>query len=181
MMPEALPLRIPTVGSCPFVLLAACLTLSAPAAGAEEGTPKGPSVSVEAVLVSPRDPGPDTLCRLSVRLKSQADKSISSFGFRVRVNGMDLPVYENQRYLEVLEPGAAREIALYNFWSSETHRPPAKDGSLQVEVSLIEARWVEQTVEDGVPTWTLLEPLKKLPAAKRVRKPFPSPAKSPPS
>ena len=76
---------------------------------------------------------------------------LSSFGFRVTVNGTDLHVYENQRYLEVLEPGETRTLDLYNFWSSETHRPPKKNGSLKVEVAVVEARWVSKTMEDYAP------------------------------
>jgi hypothetical protein len=151
--------------------LAAATLAWLPAAAAE--AQPGPPVTVEAVLVSPKDPGPETLCKLSVRLKSHADRSVSSLGFRVTVNGVDLPVYTNQRYLEVLDPGETKELALFNFWSSETHRPPAGDGSLAVEVALVEARWVERSVEEGIPTWTLLDEVKGLPSAKSVRKPFP--------
>ena len=145
---------------------------------AEEGKkPRTPPVTVEAVRVSPEKPGPDTLCKLAVRVNNRAERSVSGLGFTVKVNGIDLPVYENQRYLETIDPGETREISLFNFWSSETHRPPRKDGSLQVEVAVTEARWVEMTMEDEVPTWTLLEPVKKLPGALKVRKPFPDTAK----
>jgi hypothetical protein len=169
MIPLSRPVRLAVI-----LLAAAALPLAA-----QEGEKAaGPPVSLEAVLVTPADPGPDTLCRLSVVLKNQADRSLSSFGFKVSVNGTDLHVYENQRYLEVLKPGETRTLELYNFWSSETHRPPKKDGSLQVEVSLVEARWVTMAMEDKVPTWTLLEPVTQLPPAVTVARPFKAPAKA---
>ena len=144
-----------------------------PAAAQEEGAkPPSPTVTIEAVLVSPDNPAPDTLCRLAVRLKNHGDRSVSGFGFRVTVNGIDLPVYKNQRYLEALEPDASHELALFNFWSSETLRPAAKDGSLSVEVELVEARWVDYKEEDGIPTWTLLEEVPGLPSSRKVGKPF---------
>jgi hypothetical protein len=137
-----------------------------------EAKPPSPTVTVEAILVSPENPAPDTLCRLAVRLKNHGDRSVSGFGFRISVNGTDLPVYKNQRYLEEMKPGASREISLFNFWSSETLRPAAKDGALSVEVELIEARWVDYKVEEEIPTWTLLEEVPTLPPSRKVSKPF---------
>ena len=139
-----------------------------------EGKKKVPPITVEAVLVQPENPGPETLCKLRVRLKNRADRSVSAFGFQVKVNGHELSVYEKQRYLEALAPGETREISLFNFWSTETDRPTLKGGSLQVEVSLVEARWVDMTMEDKIPVWTLQEPVKDLPSTASAKKPFTS-------
>ena len=159
------------------VLALGILAFAAPPLRAQEGEekkPPSPPVTVEAVLVTPESPGSDTLCKLRVRLKNHSDRNISGFGFQVAINGHDLPVYEKQRYLEALVPGESREISLFNFWSTETDRPTLEGGSLKVDITLVEARWVDITVENDIPVWTLLEPVKGLPSKASARKPFKS-------
>jgi len=136
-----------------------------------------PPLTVEAIVVTPEAPGPDTLCKLRVVLKNRGTEPASAFGFQVKINGQALPVYEKQRYLDPIDPGASKEIALFNFWSSETDRPFPKDGSLAVEVALTEARWVAKRMEGDVPVWTMKELVTGLPTALTVRKPFKPPAK----
>jgi len=133
---------------------------------------KKPPLSVAAIVVSPPSPGADTLCKLRVVVKNQGEQPVSAFGFQVKINGQALPVYEKQRYLDPIDPGEAKEIALFNFWSSETDRPFPKDGSVTVEVALTEARWVAKRMEGEVPVWTMKELIPGLPVALTVRKPF---------
>jgi hypothetical protein len=161
-----------------FIGIALAGLVAAPLGAQEAGedkpeTPK-PPVTVEAVLVDPANPGPDTLCKLRVRLESRAERSLTAFGFEVRINGTELPVYRRQRYLETLDPGETLEIALFNFWSSETGRPARKDGSLSVEVTLIEARWVKKTMDGEVPVWTLEDTVEGLPSSASAKRPFKS-------
>ncbi|MYJ26893.1 MAG: hypothetical protein F4080_15525 [Holophagales bacterium] len=67
-------------------------------------------------------------------------------------------MYENQLFLQVIEAGESEQIALYNFWTSESGRPAPADGRVEVLVRLREARWVEvsEVEEDGetVEVWT---------------------------
>ena len=133
---------------------------------------KKPLLSVEAIVVTPPSPGPDTLCKLRVVIKNHGEQPASAFGFQVKINGQALPVYEKQRYLDPIEPGESKEIALFNFWSSETDRPFPQDGSVAVEVALTEARWVAKRMEGEVPVWTMKDLISGLPVALTVKKPF---------
>lgn len=137
-----------------------------PAAGqdtAEDET--APQVTAEAVIVEPDKPGPDTLCRLKVRLKNAGDQIASQLGFGVTINGQKLPVYANQLFYYALEPGGTTEMPLYNFWTTETSRPAPADGKLTVAVTLEEATWMDISVDgDGVETWKPLGPVEGLPS-----------------
>lgn len=165
----------------PFLLaglLSSALSLLAGVSAPLAATPETkPSLTVEAILVTPAAPGADTLCKLRVVLKNHGTEPASAFGFQVKINGQALPVYEKQRYLDPIDPGGSKEIALFNFWSSETDRPFPKDGALAVEVALTEARWVAKRMEGDVPVWTMKELVTGLPATLTVRKPFKATAK----
>lgn len=149
------------------VLVLAGLSASAPAV-AQEDRPR-PRVTVEAVTVEPKEPGPDTLCRLTVTLSNKGDRVASQLGFAVTVNGQELPVYAQQLFYHRLEPGATAEIPLYNFWTTESSRPTLADGKLTVAVTLEEASWVEISEDDeGVELWKLRQPVAGLPSAASV-------------
>lgn len=161
-----------------FLPLAVPLLLGAPSslpllAQAGDGEPKPaaktpPPLVLEAVEIEPSQPGADTLCRLRVKLKNDGNRKASVFGFEVRINGQELPVYRNHLFMQAVDPETLGELHLFNFWTTETSRPFPKDGKLTVEVSLKEARWVEVKMEEGVEVWTPLEPVPGLPLSKSV-------------
>ena len=76
-------------------------------------------------------------------------------------------MYEKQLFLQVIDAGESEEVALFNFWTSETGRPAPADGKLDVLGRLREARWVEvsEVEEDGemVEVWTPLGDVPGLP------------------
>ncbi len=163
--------------AAPFALLALLgpAGLLAPAAlhgqeAAAEGKAKpAPVLSVEQIVVEPGDPGPDTLCRLRVKLKNSGDRIASQLGFTVRINGQELPVYGNQLFMYPLEAGAVSELKLYNFWSTETSRPMPADGRLELEVVLKEAVWMDISTDDeGVEVWTPQGAIEGLPVSAKI-------------
>jgi hypothetical protein len=148
-------------------LAAASLLLAGPAAWPQEtATVDGESgaVRLTAVRVEPERPAKDTLCRLRVVLENRGDKKISQLGFKVTLNEQVVPVYGNQLFMYLVEPGATEEIPLYNFWSSESGRPVPADRKLRVEVSLEEAVWMEVETEEETEIWTPAGPVEGLPS-----------------
>jgi hypothetical protein len=135
----------------PCLLLLALLPGGAATARAE--APK-PSLTLEAVKVEPASPRPDTLCHLAVTLKNAGTQRAASLEFVVKVNGQELPAYKKRLYLTPVEPGATRELRLFNFWSTETGRPAPANGKLNVEVTLARASWVQKGARDGAEVWT---------------------------
>ena len=117
-----------------------------------------PEVVLSGIDVTPAAPGPETLCKLTATISNAGSRAVYSFGFDVEVDGHSLPVYEKQLFLQVIEAGESEEVALFNFWTSETGRPAPADGRLDVLVRLREARWVDvsEVEEDGetVEVWT---------------------------
>lgn len=117
---------------------------SASPQAAAEKQPSGSDdslLSIEAVDVDPPQPGPDTLCKLKVRLRNKGTEIASDFAFEVTLNGQPIPVYANHVWSTNLAPGKTAEVPLYNFWTTETGRPAPKDGRLVVQVRLKAARW----------------------------------------
>jgi len=149
----------------PCLLLLALLPGGAATARAE--APK-PSLTLEAVKVEPASPRPDTLCHLAVTLKNAGPQRASSLEFVVKVNGQELPAYKKRLYLTPLEPGATRELRLFNFWSTETGRPAPANGKLNVEVTLARASWVQKGARDGAEVWTPEGEVPGLPATRSV-------------
>jgi hypothetical protein len=98
---------------------------------------------IVAVDVQPPNPGPDTLCRLRVRLRNSSKEPASDLSFRVTINGQRLANYVNHTFRTTLEPGKDTDLPLYNFWSSEAGRPYPSDGRLVIEVRVIGARWLD--------------------------------------
>ena len=135
------------------IVLSLAGLLAVTAASADE-----PEVVLEGFEVTPAAPGPETLCRLTATVRNDGGRAAYSFGFDVELNGVALPVYEKQLFLQVIEAGETSVVALYNFWTSETGRPAPADGRLEVLVRLREARWVDvsEVEEDGetVEVWT---------------------------
>ena len=152
-----------------FALAAFLVLLAAPAAAQDEAPAaaetKAPPVTVTKIALDPAAPAVDQLVKLTVTLESSGEEILTAFGFDVTVNGVALPVYDKQLFVEPLAPGATLQLPLYNFWTTETSRPAPKDGELTVSVVLREARpMTRSTEEDGTEVWDLGEPLDALPA-----------------
>ena len=129
-------------------------------------------VVLTGIEVNPTAPGTETLCKLTVAIENTGTRAVYSFGFDVELNGHSLPVYEKQLFLQVVEAGQSEEVALYNFWTSESGRPAPADGKLEVLVRLREARWVDvsEVQEDGetVEVWTPVGEVSGLPQTVRL-------------
>lgn len=150
------------------VLLLALLAGVLLAAADKPPAPGLTLLTLEAVQVDPASPGPDTLCRLSVTVKNAGAKTASALGFRVKVDGHELPVYRNELFFRPVAAGATAEIRLHNFWSNETGRPFPAGGRMTVEVTLAEARWMDVKTENGAEVWTVSGPVEGLPVSKSV-------------
>jgi len=130
------------------------LLLLVPLLGATGAGTAKPALSIESVKVEPASPRPDTLCRLSIMLKNAGEQRASALEMTVKINGRELPAYKKRLYLTAVEPGATREVRLFNFWSTEAGRPAPADGKLEVEVTLSRAAWMQKTARDGAEVWT---------------------------
>lgn len=151
------------------------LTLAqTPPAGETSARPEGEKAApsplvLEAVEITPPEPGVDTLCRLMVKIRNGGGQPASSLHFAVSVAGQELPVYDNQVFMQPLPPEETTEVSLYNFWTTETGRAAPADGKLAVEVTLEEARWLKvERDEEGVEVWQPLEPVPGLPLSRSV-------------
>lgn len=143
------------------------LTPNASITAQENAAP--PPLIVESVRVEPARPAADTLCHLEVILHNRGDHTASQLDFRVVINGQQLPVYRNQLFMYPVAAGETATVQLYNFWSTETSRPMPTDGKLKVEVTLVEARWMDISVDDeGVEVWKPLGDVDGLPSRKQV-------------
>lgn len=141
------------------------LGVAARAQETEQETPEPAPVTLEKLVIEPAEPGVDTLCSLRVALRNQGDQVVSQFGFTVTIDGVELPVYRNQLFMYPVGPGETVEIPLYNFWTTETSRPPPTDGELDVRVELGEAQWMRIEMEDEVEVWTPQGAVDGLPVA----------------
>jgi len=119
----------------------------------------GADVSVDAVVVEPASPGPSTLCRLKVRLKNGGVGAISNFRFGVKIGGQDVAVYKNQSYAANIDAGKTDELALYSFYA------PAAPNAFDVQVTLLEAEWVQVKKEASATTTTPTGPVAGLPVS----------------
>jgi len=142
-------------------------------------TPAKPLLTVESVEILPASPGPDTLCQLRAKVRNSGTHKASALAFAVRVNGETLAVYKYQIYLQQIDPGSTVEVRLFNFWTTETGRPVAKDGKLRVEVTLAEARWVEVRSEGGAEVVTPVGTVPGLPVSASLTVPLKVVAKKP--
>lgn len=148
----------------PFLALFALASLGSPAPAQDAK----PTLILESVKVDPAAPGPDTLCHLSVTLRNAGSRRASVLEFTVKVNGQELPAYKDRVYLQPVEPGASREVRLFNFWSTEPSRPAPANGKLQVEVTLARASWMDKETKDGAEVWTPAGPAEGLPTTKSL-------------
>jgi hypothetical protein len=151
----------------PIRVLAILALLLAPAAAARAEPPK-PALALQAVKVEPASPRKDTLCHLAITVKNAGTQPASAFELVVKVNGQELPAYGKRLYLAPVEPGATRELRLYNFWSTEAGRPAPASGKLDVEVTLIHASWMTKTARDGAEVWTPAGDVPGLPISKNI-------------
>jgi hypothetical protein len=147
--------------------LIAFLSLLPAAAAAPAEAPR-PPLTLEGVKVEPASPRADTLCHLAVRLKNAGAQTASALEFVVKVGGQELPAYRKRLYLTPVEPGATRELRLFNFWSTGTGRPAPADGRLKVEVTLARASWEQKAARDGAEVWTPTGEVPGLPFATSV-------------
>lgn len=129
---------------------------------------KAPSLTLESIRVEPASPAPESLCRLSITLRNAGDRPASALELAVKLGGRPLPAYKDRLFLKAVEPGASREIRLFNFWSSEPGRPVPADGKLTVEVTLARAAWMRKEMKDGAEVWTAAGPVEGLPVTKAV-------------
>ena len=138
------------------------------AAQAPRTSPDRPSLStshslltIVAVDVAPAKPGPDTLCRLHVRIRNGGTAAASDLSFQVTVNGKLLGNFLNHTFRTPLAAGQETEVPLFNFWSSEYSRPYPTDGHLLIDVRLTGARWA---APGSTTTATLADSVQPLPA-----------------
>lgn len=158
---------LPTAGALrPLALALPLALLAPPAAGAEEAA-RAP-LTVETVEVTPASPGPETLCTLHVRVANHGDLAASDLGFEVRIGGRAVPALARRRYQQAIEPGSAARIRLPNFWSSESGRPPPADRTLEIEVALTAAHWVEIERTGDSEVRRPLGPVEGLPSLRRL-------------
>lgn len=151
--------------------IALLVALAAAGTVAEEPPPSG--LVVESVRVAPtaggsERPGAETLCSLTLKLRNHGTERASALGFRVEVNGQELPVYRNHLFYHRLEPGQSTELRLYNFWTTETARPFPADGKLRLSATLVEAQWMRIEMEADAEVWTPIRPVGGLPAAQTI-------------
>ncbi len=151
----------------PIRVLAILALLLAPAAAARAEPPK-PALELQAVKVEPASPRKDTLCHLTITVKNAGAQPASAFELAVKVNGQPLPAYGKRLYLAPVEPGATRELRLYNFWSTEAGRPAPASGKLDVEVTVVHASWMTKAARDGAEVWTPAGDVPGLPISKNI-------------
>lgn len=156
------------------------LTWGQDAEGERTGDETAPLELVE-VLIDPSQPGPETLCQLTVRLRNRGPRPVSSLVFEVEIEGRSLPVYEKQVFMVLVPPAPAADstmnstfdLRLFNFWTSDSQRPAPTDGTLDVRVRLIEGQWVDvRTDDDGTEVWALDTPVPGLPLEATVTLPI---------
>jgi hypothetical protein len=161
------PEQIETARAALAVTLAA-LALITGIAAAQTDSQSEPELVISSVTVEPSEPTAETLCSLRVELDNRSEQIASQLEFKVKINDTELPVYGNQVFMVPASASGSTEVKLYNFWSTETSRPMPKDGRLNVEVTLVAARWMKIGVEDGVETWEPLESVPGLPASNKI-------------
>jgi hypothetical protein len=97
-----------------------------------------------------------------VRLRNAGNRSASYFRFNVKINGQDVPEYKVYLYAVNIDPGTAGEVALNNFYS------PAGTKAFEVQVTLVEAQWMEVTKDRTSTTTTPTGAVAGLPIATSV-------------
>jgi hypothetical protein len=136
---------------------------------ADRPAASAPPLTLETLRIDPPNPGPDTLCHLAVTVRNAGTRRASALVFRVRIGGREVPAYSKEVFLPVIEPGATAEVRLHNFWTTETGRPAPANGRLDVEVALVEARWLDVRTQDGAEVRVLGDPVAGLPSPRSTR------------
>jgi len=150
-----------------FVLLAT--GTGQPLFSATKALAQGSPLSISAITVEPGNLKPRTLCRLSVKIENRGSHPASSFHFRVTINGRGVDTYQRMSFMERIDPGAAQEIQLLNFWTSDPAGPSSGiGGPLPVEVTLDEAQWCEVGKQGNVNEMKLTGPVEGLPVSKSL-------------
>jgi hypothetical protein len=116
-------------------------------------------VGIDAITIEPASPRPSTLCRLKVRLRNAGAQAISYLKFTVEIDGQEVPTYKNQMYVVNIDPGTADEVGLFNFYS------PSVVKSFDVQVTLVEAHWVQVAKKEKSTTTTPSGPVAGLPTS----------------
>jgi len=137
---------MPTVAIFLRITIAWCVALFL--AGTFVSRADAADVHVDAIMVQPASPGPSALCELKVRLKNAGSRSVSYFRFNVKIDGQEAPPYKLYTHVFNIEPGTTGVLALNNFYSP----PEAK--TFEVQVTLVEAQWVEVKKEGNSSTTT---------------------------
>ena len=104
-------------------------------------------VRPDAILITPTSPGPSARCDLRVRLKNAGRRSVSYFRFNVKIDGQDVPEYKLYTHVANIDPGTTGKLTFNNFYS------PPQARAFEVQVTLVEAQWVE-VKKDGTDTTT---------------------------
>ena len=137
-------------------------------ARSQEAANEKPALRISSIKVEPANPAADTLCRLRIEIENSGENIASQLGFSVKINGQELPVYKSHLFMFPVPPGDTTELALYNFWSTETSRQMPATGKLELEVSLLEARWMDISTEGDTETWTPLGDVVSLPVSHSI-------------
>jgi hypothetical protein len=119
-----------------------------------------PPVSIEAVSVSPQNPGPGVLCTLGVRLKNAGTHTATDFRFKVKIDGQEVATYNIESFAVNVGPDASETIVLHSFWS-----PATATANFPVEVTVLEGRWADVKREGNTSTTTPIGPIEGLPVS----------------
>ncbi len=137
-------------------VVAALLFLAVVALSSQAGAAS--ALSIEAVSVSPANPGANALCTLNVRLKNAGTKTATNFRFRVRIDDKEVASYAIESYAVGVPPGTTDTIALHNFWTPAVAKP-----NFTVEVTVLEGAWADVKRESNTTTTTPAGPIEGLP------------------
>jgi hypothetical protein len=161
------PQRSPLLPHLVAVALCAVLPLTAQAQEGGEEVEVDVEVESHLALASIEMDAAETdlpkLVSLSVGIANESERPITALAFEVVVEGVSLPVYDNQLFMQRLAPGETTTVELYNFWSGETGRPNPSDGKLDVTVRLREAQWLTVTKEGATDVWEVGDAVPGLP------------------
>ena len=119
-----------------------------------------PPVSIEAVSVAPKSPGPGVLCTLGVQLKNAGTHTATDFRFKLKIDGQDVAIYNIESFAVNVGPGASDTVALHSFWS-----PATAKANFTVEVTVSEGRWADVKREGNTSTTTPIGPIEGLPVS----------------
>ena len=92
-----------------------------------------------------------------MHLKNAGSRPVSYFRFNVKIDGQDVPADKLYTHVVNIEPGKTGELALNNFYS------PPEARAFEVQVTLVEAQWVEVKKEGTSSTTTPSGPVAGLP------------------